>query len=554
MIYDPCHDTSAGGSSTDANGVVQRCSETARHDPGYRNIFGPTKPCERYQGAGSESATRAMLRRLAKSMRRAGTADDSQIPAGYTYLAQFAAHDLVHNPTRIPNQDDSFAAQHDLREQRLMLETLYGGGPVACPHLFHREAFQGTLDRSRLRLLFVHDDKQLPADMRTGKRGKGGAYRDLPRIVIDDGPIDVDSFETYGDALLADGRNDDHLIIAQLTVIFSLLHNLFDERLRETTGLSGRQRFTKASKATTYVYRQILFRDLLPRLLQPLIWDAYELKGFRLERDPDPRMTVEFAHAVFRAGHSMVRAKYKLNDLMEPPVPSLERILLRRGRTPRNQDLPHRGVWLIDWSKFFQTSRKDKVQAAARISPSVQKTLLDDSSFNDRHTGKGDLLLADLLRGALSDLRSVQSLIDCMSARDLPGHCALRRENWEPMLAHWLEAKRRDGELTTHDVTCLLQDPPLLLFVMFEAMSGSPQHAFGLLGSAVVAETFFAARDRTERMIEYDEETRTLVSDVFDRAQEKDVEQSCAGPSDMPSMIAGLARHLGYIDLKHPFI
>lgn len=568
MKYDSCHDAGTGSFRSDDAGVHSRCpvSQTCGpvHDPGYRNLFGPAEPWEQYQGAGSEAATRKLLLRLTKSMRRAGTTDESQIPAGYTYLAQLAAHDLVHNPTRVPNLFDGLTARHDLRAERLMLETLYGGGPVACPQLFHREHLLGNVDRSRLRLLYVYDEEQdgsaagaenvrkTVADMRTGKHDQAGAYRDLPRVVLDDGPSNQPSFTSHGDVLLADARNDDHLIIAQLTVIFALLHNLFDEYLRSKKGLSGRERFIRARKATTYVYRRIIFLDLLPRLLHPFVLEAFRDRGFRLEQHSDSRMNVEFAHAAFRAGHSMVRAAYPLNE--KRTRAPLAEILERRSIITPLKSVPHSGDWLVAWSRFFTFAGSDAPQMAARISPSVQQDLIDDLVFQDSQIGQGGLLYADLLRGAFSGLRSVDSLIEAMSAAGLPGYRALCRENWEPMLEHWLESRKQDSQLTAHDVACLLQDPPLLLFVMHEAMLGSPKHAFGLMGSVIVAETFFAIRDRTEHLIELDEATLRLVADLFGESKASDVGPLGAGPADMPSLIKDLAQRLGYVDLTCPFI
>ena len=322
--------------------------------------------------------------------------------------------------------------------------------------------------------------------------------------------------------------------------------------MRGQRELSGRQRFIRARRATTYVYRKVIFQDLLQRLLHPSVWDAYANKNFRMERSSDRRMNVEFAHAAFRAGHSMVRAKYELSDGILDA--SLTEVIQRRGATPLDDTLPHSRNWLIGWSRFFQFPGRREPQVAARLSPSAQAQLLNHENFKDGPTQEGGLIYADLLRGAFSGVRSVDSLIEAVTRAGLPGSNSLRRDSWEPPLASWLESKRVDAQLTTHDVSCLLRDPPLLLFVLFEGQFASARHSFGTLGSAIVAETFFAERDRTKCQIEQHEGTRQLVTAVFGDLDEPDAGPSEAGPADMPSMITALARRLGYENLTYPFI
>ena len=510
---------------------------------GFRNLFGHACPNELYQGAGSEQATSRLMLRLAEYMKnqRRDRSGNATFPAGYTYLAQFAAHDLVHNPTRIPNLADHMRPRHDLRDQRLMLETLYGGGPGACPAIFRRESNSGQVRRSALRLLYVPDDKncQRPS-MKPEGHACPGAFRDLPRLIVDDGPGEEER-TTYGDVLLADPRNDDHLIIAQLTVVFTLLHNLFDDlQRRNHPDRSARQRYLRASKATIFLYRRILFEDLLPKLLHPMISTVFEQCGFRLERDPDPRMTVEFAHAVFRAAHSMVRQSYDLNERLNAGI---RRIVDQRSSTAPTR-LPHRDKWLIAWSRFFDIDGRAPAQKARNISPTITDALYDNVLFRDDDQPTGGLLYADLRRGAFSGVRSVDSLIEKLIAANLPGAESLQRAHWEPALHRWLS-----NGMTSDDTSALTRDPPLILFVMQEATVAPHRSAFGLLGSAVVAETFYAARDKTRSFIEDDDETQRLVMEVFDTGPD-----ALGIPNTMPSLITALAKKLGYTELTMPFI
>src|ERR1041384_5829156 len=71
---------------------------------GRRNMFGPAHEGDIYRGQGTGEderlATRKMLEQLAIHMKKCtwpgatNHNDNRKIPSGYTYLAQFAAHDL----------------------------------------------------------------------------------------------------------------------------------------------------------------------------------------------------------------------------------------------------------------------------------------------------------------------------------------------------------------------------------------------------------------------------------------------------------------------------
>ncbi|MFZ1103873.1 MAG: hypothetical protein WAN86_13695, partial [Hyphomicrobiaceae bacterium] len=84
-------------------------------------------------------------------MKDSGNPSDDEnrsIPAGYTYLGQLVAHDLIHNVLpfsgtalrgRRPVQDDMDLVR-DYRTNRLVLDTIYGGGPSTDPLVYGVEA------------------------------------------------------------------------------------------------------------------------------------------------------------------------------------------------------------------------------------------------------------------------------------------------------------------------------------------------------------------------------------------------------------------------------
>ena len=470
-------------------------------------------------------------------------------------MAQFAAHDLVFNPTRVPNLFDGLRASQDQRQQRLMLETLYGGGPGVCPHLYRRDPGENNIERSAMRLTMVADDvgmeslcSRLPSSL--------GAYRDVVRISLNDGTIKNERFRILGDALLADPRNDDHLVISQLTTLFALLHNIFVENIISRTGSrsTGREVFWKASKATTLIYRSILFNDLLPRLIDPRVLSAYEA-GYLLEANAPAQMSREFAHAVFRAGHSMVRPEYKLNweKIGKKDTATIFQILDRRSITSPLGGMHHRDNWLVQWSNFFQVSRNTKPRMAAKISPEIVAPFAKHNTFKSDSDGVG-LAYIDLARGAFSDVRSVRSLVSLMQRENAPLVDDMEPDKFLTGMKGWLQGKVAEGRphgLKAKDVCPILKDPPLLFYIMYEASQSSGNHLFGPLGSVVVAETFFACRKRTETLIEDDPRSTETINRLF-RSIDEEVPDVRA--MNMPWLIRFLARHYQYEDKGKRFI
>ena len=549
------------------SGEIERCPLAALGDPqgnnavgpldDFRNLFGVASLEEQYQGfgPGRENDTREMLLNLEACMvgpEAAGHKDlDSGIPAGYTYLAQLAAHDLVQNETPLPRHRIAGRSRTNIRHRRLMLETIYGNGPGAIPYAYENEKPDRGGSRTRLRLHKVPSD----ADDH-GCSSEYGRTRDLPRMTPADlsGPASED--EDLIDVLIADPRNDDHLIIAQLTVVFHLLHNWIDDHLRqnengqEMAGIADEVRFRNSRRITTYLYRRVIFKDLLRRILDPRIYDYYENNHGRLDENTDQRIPVEFSHAVFRAGHAMVRSFYHLNRAPEADNVPLRKILDRTALQLPDL-LPHPQSWWIQWSAFFEIAGPQdgagqggpfrRPQQSNRLSPSITQKLITEEAFQLGGRGPGGLVAHDLLRGAFSGLRSVDSLAKRV-AKSLPkeiGRAGLLhdKEARRDSLLAWLNENRQGfggRNLSDEQIHCLADDPPLLLFTLVEAThdhAGREEKGFGLLGSAIVAETFYQARDLTRTQIEEDNEIQALAATLFDG----DV------PDTMPKLIESLA-------------
>jgi len=337
---------------------------------------------------------------------------ESGIPAAYTYLGQFIAHDVSFDPTPLQAR----ALDHDridnFRTPRLDLDSVYGRGPLVEPVFY-----------DKVGLRFVT---------------KG---HDLPR------------FE--GHAVIADPRNDSHQIIAQLHAAFLGFHNhavahvLRDTALggcrskahrrhskplarwfpqaRETecTGargcsykarhysdrlLEGHDAFLEAQRLTRWHYQWVVLHDYLPRLTggKPCRTQRHILTGEcdcrrksgekcgeLYDYKVKPFLPVEFTAAVFRIGHAMVRPDYKLNAGMAP-LPLFAEKVTRSLAGERRIKREH----AVDWRFFLENQRA--MSFGPLLAPSLLGVFVRDKQES--------LARADLERGHRLGLPSGQDV------------------------------------------------------------------------------------------------------------------------------------------------
>lgn len=527
-----------------------------------RHLFGPASPEELYAGRGLDeagrTATRLMLARLAAFMKvcswpGADRDDNPDMPAGYTYLAQLATHDLVQNAAPLPRLDDAGAYfERDLRTDRLALETIYGGGPAATP--LHFAIAGGRRQRHELRLGRVVC-QEAEAGRPRPQPLDGEPARDIARVSCPHlrdvpGP-------GVPDALVADPRNDDHLILSQLTALFHELHNIIYAKLDDRHGPIAPhledfriyRTVLEARKVTALAWRRVVENDLLRRLLDPSIFDAYAASGpggpAFLDRSDDGRVPLEFSHAAFRCGHAMIRFSYLLNGLRrngeELETAGINEII-ERSSSRQAARLPVASNWLVDWSRFFDMGGGTALNLARCLRPVMRGSLTSDTFFPNEDGADGGLVYRDLIRSADAGLRSVASLIAKLPPEDRarsqllsdPGFRENRIGQWlEQVPQHWPDPA---------DKVSLSKDPPLFLFLLFEAAHDANGRRFGVLGSRIVAEVFFAALRRGRPTIEDDPAIAGLVATVFGGGV----------PADMPSIIRFIKDNGGLADVSCP--
>jgi hypothetical protein len=176
----------------------------------------------------------------------------------------------------------------------------------------------------------------------------------MPRQKIPSTPDDF--HRQNGRPLLSDDRNDQHLILAQLHVVFLQGHNRMVDYLKHgafsAKALPGETIFETARRLVTWHYQWIVRNEFLRWFVLPEIVQDIEQQGLQMFKPGSngemPLLPIEFTQAAFRFGHSMVQPQYEINQWI-----GLVRLadLIRKTRAGREgESLPANRV--VDWDRF----------------------------------------------------------------------------------------------------------------------------------------------------------------------------------------------------------
>ena len=495
---------SAGAATIAATGATARNAAGTGHAESGLNCKAELAAQEYYVGAEvpgtgepDEHKTERLFEHLAVRMNgyapsaAGGRHENPSIPAGYTYLAQLAAHDLTINSESHVDLS-STAVSRNLQSRPLLLDTLYGKGPEVSGLCYRYETNPSGVS-AHLRLDGV------------GKADGAAPKRDIGRLREGMGHTSV------GRPLVADTRNDNNAVLSQLVALFSMVHNTaVTISERSDPDAPSFAHFKRARLATTSAYRSIVRNDLLTRLLDPQIHAYYNQSNdpgrFLIDLAEGNPVSREFSHAAFRMGHAMIRPFYRFNGRGESHgiVDVLNRTSAANpGETPLDR------TWIAEWSRYFELGggAHSDLQFSMRIGPGYNSAL--NSHF--KKPGEGEvsgLAIRDLRRSAVSRIRKLSSLRKAIAeaAPDTIPHAAWLTDSkrHSQILIDWaLRPVPPQGfgglfpsAMPRDLVIEFASNPPLGLFVMIEA-SQAPWNgqSLGPLGSIIVAETFFRALD-----------------------------------------------------------
>jgi hypothetical protein len=304
-------------------------------------------------------------------------AGDSRIPAGYTYLAQFIAHDLSFDPTPSLQQRVDVSTLNNLSVPGFDLDCVYGRGPLEQPYLYKQEDGSVRMLLGRvLGSLTAAPDKSTP--------------RDVPRNVQVDSDNSQPSFSPpAGRALIGDPRNDEHVIISQLHAVFLRFHNCLADDLKQE--LKAEPAFETVQNQVRWHYQWMILRDFLPRIIDEETYDSvlpHVKAGTDIHHDPPcaphykpqggPYIPVEFTDAAYRYGHSMIRGEYRLNSNNSPGVGGPFPILGTNLQSALTGLRAFADTWVVDWGFFFDglPSSSQSLQKALKVNTFFRSELL----------------------------------------------------------------------------------------------------------------------------------------------------------------------------------
>lgn len=372
------------------------------------------------------------------------TSPDSDLPAGYTFFAQFIDHDItldtrskLHKGPK--DEGNRVEKLPNLRSASLDLDCVYSFGPEASPHLY---------------------DSAQHGRMLTGNEFNPD---DLAR-------------NSDGTALIGDPRNDENIYVAQLQLMFIRFHN---------KRLVGRS-FEEAQKDCRYHYQWIVLHDYLARICDPKVYDyaKNEIENGGLPKtklsDNCHRlcMPVEFSVAAYRFGHTTVRSVYPANGA-NPVIDLFDERFGTEGFSHVPPELTIDWKFLLDLEECHEHAR---AKAFDHLFP--DELIRMPAPIVGRFTADNDRSLAfrNLLRGFALGLPCGQSVADALRGLGYPipsnGPDFSKVNGWKCL----------DGGLQKK----LARHTPLFFYLMVEAGQLGKGKRLGPVASAILMEVFGA--------------------------------------------------------------
>ena len=292
----------------------------------------------------------------------AGNPDNPAMAAGFTFLGQFIDHDMTFDPTSSLRRQQDPEAIRNFRVPALDLDSVYGSGPQASPHLYDQ-----SVDGGRTTLLI----EQIPGSAAVCL---GGADRfDLPR-------------NSQNTALLGDPRNDENLILSQLHLAFLRFHNrvVDDVKSEFGAGYTHGEVFREAQRRVRWHYQWMVVHEFLAKTVGSTLVEKVLDKGpkhFRWRNNP--YVPVEFSVGAYRFGHSQVRPSYRANFGTSATDATKQFFALFSDRTLAASDDPAdlRGGRraprrFVDWQTFFDFG-DNRVRRNKKIDTKLSTILFD---------------------------------------------------------------------------------------------------------------------------------------------------------------------------------
>ncbi|HEY7003310.1 MAG TPA: peroxidase family protein [Gaiellaceae bacterium] len=433
---------------------------------------------------GGKQLSEAIRKKLADAM-AAGGGGTTGLPAGFTYLGQFADHDLTFDKTNVMLGDHVAPTQLlQARSPSLDLDSLYGAGPADPGSQKFYEA-----DGIHLKM-----GKTVAAD---GIPAKDGF--DLPRGA-------GSTVAAKRKAVIPDPRNDENLAVAQTHLAFIRFHNRVVDTLPNSVPLGAR--FDEARKLVTLHYQWMLRTDFLPRISEgSVVTDVFTngRKAFEVGATPTdvPTMPIEFSIGTYRLGHSMIRGAYNWNKIFDNGAGSLGLLFTFSATSGDLGGFPRLiSTWIADFRRLYDFGAGGhpalavpaaKFNEAMRIDTRISNPLQHLPGFKGEDA---NLAFRNLTRANMVRLATGQQMATFLKNKGVA-------------ITKLTKAQLRDGAggttldgLTQTQRERALADTPLWFYILRESeLNGGKLTG---VGARIVAETFQRAMEGSEHSIVQD--------------------------------------------------
>jgi hypothetical protein len=369
--------------------------------------------------------------------------DNPNLTAGVTFLGQFLDHDITFDPTSSLTSQVDPVTIPNFRTPAFDLDSVYGSGRRASPHLYDRTSPDG------IKLLIDE-----------------GWTKDVPR-------------NSQDIAIIGDPRNDENLIVSQLHLAFLKFHNAVVDEVLSGGATDPTAVFDEAQRLVRWHYQWIILNEFLPKTVGRDLVDSVLMNGRRFYKPRGvPFIPVEFSVAAYRFGHSQVRPGYIANFSGDNGQPFLKHIfdINADHNGPDPDDLsggcraPRR---FVDWQTFF----------AVGPTPPGHENLGASPKPNKRIDTKLSSPLFELPFGPPNDPQT-------LAERNLLRHLTFGLPSGQ-----WVAKAMKIEPLTRDDLSALQPlgldgQTPLWFYILKEAELKAAGLMLGPMGGRIVAEVF----------------------------------------------------------------
>lgn len=378
----------------------------------------------------------------------------STMPALITYWGQFVDHDITFEDRSIlgPNPTNILDLVNE-RTSWFDLDCVYGA------------ANQYLTEENGTKFLIVLN---------------AAGEKDLPRDPL------------TGQALIADVRNNENLIIQHIQLAFFRFHNRIITELSVNTLLTPVELVAQAKRIVSNHYQHMLINEYIKRIILPEEFNRLFVNNFDIFTSriygETPKMPIEVAGAMYRFGHALVRNEYYVNVNEELPIFSLKKPQDMRGMRPLPIGLH------LDFHLFTPTQNFNGFQVTEKLNPALVENLFQLPLDNN-----DSLARRNLVRGNVYQLPSGQSIAKYLGVPYLDN--ANPDPNFQVNIAleaNFAAENALDPEtVITPEVLTFLNntfgsETPLWYYTLKEGEVFGNNNSLGPMASRVVGEFFYS--------------------------------------------------------------